>query len=115
MGKKSKNPKSKIAQSKIMQCCYCGVQSAFLPDRTIHSLVCETCAAPLSVQKRRPTAAHKGALLPESEHHSLSGRAPGYMKKVKKVGKRGKPLKKKKTILARVFDLAEDLLDDIFD
>lgn len=98
-----------------MQCCYCGVQSAFVPDRAVHSLVCETCAAPLSVQKQRPIAEHKGVLLPAGKHHMSEHGMSKHTKKVKKVDKRGKVLKKKKTVFAKLFDLADDLVDDIFD
>lgn len=104
MGKKNKKAKNKIGQSKVMQCCYCGVQSAFLPDRAVHTLVCETCAAPLSVQKQRPTAAHKGVMIPH-----------GAVGKTKKLNKRGKPTKKKKSIFAKLIDLADDLVDEVFD
>lgn len=121
MGKKN------IAKGKVITCCYCGVQSSFLPNRDLHALICSTCGAPLSMQKKRPLAEHKGAKMPEAgTRHNY---APGFAQsekplKVKtpqaKLSKSLKQLKKlkkkkKKSLFGKVFDLAEDVFDEIFD
>lgn len=56
---------------KILSCCYCGVQSAFLPVAAaqrsgVSALICSTCGAPLAAQKARPLTPGKGASLPRT-------------------------------------------------
>ena len=98
-----------ITGGKILSCCYCGVQSTFLPagdqqgrggtSRTsarysvqggvqgsvqVSMLVCGTCGAPLSVQKARPLSPGKGAALPRpSAKNAGPGKAKGKSKKRK--------------------------------
>jgi len=110
------------------------VQSAFVPDATLHALVCGTCGAPLKAQKHRPLSDHKGAKLPNAstlQPHGRDGRA-AKVKKTKpvKTGKPGKSgdwsalahelasaklmkkrKKKKKSSWKIVFDVIEDIFD----
>lgn len=117
---------------KILSCCYCGVQSRFLPGNTggnagggLSALICETCGAPLASQKARPLASGKGACLPGA----LAPGGPGAAsvkskgKKTKgakgknaarKLGKGKKP-KKRKGLFKSLLSEAADLVEDIFD
>lgn len=104
-----------ISKGKVITCCYCGVESAFLPDKAMHTLVCATCGAPLKAQKQRPLAPHKGAKQPEMRgvHH-----IPAGLSQVEKPKKRKKGKKKKSTwkkMLGKSFGEVADLIEDIFD
>lgn len=96
------------------------MQSAFVPDKTLHALVCGTCGAPLSAQKQRPLADHKGAKLPKvakphkakSSQKSKSGDwtvMAAELATAKLMKKRKK--KKKKSSWKKVFDVIEDIFD----
>lgn len=105
MGRKS------ISKGKVITCCYCGVESAFLPDQQLHALVCSTCGAPLKAQKQRPLAPHKGAKQPQTTglHH-----LPASFGKLEKPLKRKKQKKKKpswRKMLGEAFDVIEDIFD----
>ena len=81
---------------KIATCCYCGTRAALVVDQARHELACSSCGAPLSVMKHL-----KSAQAPEMHHNSK-------MPKVKKT-------KKKKSSHKKLFKMAFDVLDDIFD
>ncbi len=99
------------------------MQSAFVPDAAVHALVCSTCGAPLSAQKQRPLAEHKGAKLASKPMKSnpkkpkppkqgdwrgqLADRATDKLRKKKKKSKRA-PWKK---ALGEVFDIFEEIFD----
>lgn len=104
-----------ISNGKVITCCYCGVESAFLPDKRLHTLVCASCGAPLKAQKQRPLAPSKGAKQPEPKgvHHIPAGLA-----QMEKPMKRKKVKKKKsswKKMLGKSFEEVADLIEDIFD
>jgi hypothetical protein len=86
-----------MAYEKIATCCYCGTKAALvLRGHTQHELACSSFGAPLSVMKHL-----KSAQAPEMHHYSK-------MPKVKKP-------KKKKSSNKKLFKMAFDVLDDIFD
>ena len=105
----------------MIACCYCGVQSAFVPDAVVHALVCSTCGAPLSAQKQRPLADHKGAKLPsKSEPAKVKKAYAGDWKSqaahlaADKLRKKKKKKSKKspwKSVFGEVFDVIEDIFD----
>ncbi|UWS81091.1 hypothetical protein N1037_08790 [Phaeobacter sp. G2] len=113
---------------KILSCCYCGVQSSFMPCKTesgISALICGTCGAPLASQKARPLTPGKGARLPSAT--ALDRPAAALIKpKGKKIkgakGKKpvhksgkGKKPKKRKGLFQSLLSEAVDLVEDIFD
>lgn len=118
---------------KIVSCCYCGVQSSFLPGggrsgNGVSALVCGTCGAPLSSQKARPLAPGKGARLPSAaerqpgaKSHGPVGKSP--VKKPKQVKSKTakhrpnkvKKVKKRKGLFHVLLSEAVDLVEDIFD
>lgn len=116
-----------ITGGKILSCCYCGVQSSFLPGHAkkvtggLSTLVCGTCGAPLAAQKARPLAAGKGASLPHrgadavgtgtKARKNKAGKASYSVKKPAKV----KPRKKRKSLFYKLVSEAADLVEDIFD
>jgi hypothetical protein len=112
---------------KILSCCYCGVQSSFLPapnrgGSSISTLICGTCGAPLSSQKARPLAPGKGARLPGAEAPKVAvanpmGKKPKSTKPMKPAYKKskGKKPKKRKGLLQKFLSEAVDIVEDIFD
>lgn len=116
-----------IAGGKILSCCYCGVQSSFLPSgsggvgkHSISALVCGTCGAPLSAQKARPLSMGKGARLPAE---AAAVTAKPKAKNSKKAKRRQpcqkpakvKPRKKRKGLFHKLVSEAFDLVEDVFD
>lgn len=117
-----------ITGGKIVSCCYCGVQSRFVPQGKgggeISALVCGTCGAPLSAQKARPLTAGKGASLPVEPAAPVARPKPKKNKHVKaayggykpsKKPSKQKPKKKRKSLFKKLMSEAVDLVEDIFD
>ena len=89
--------------AKIATCCYCGTRAALtLRGRERHELACSSCGAPL----------HELKMLKAPE--PTRRRYPAPRGKVRR-----KNLKKSKSLsqrfLSEVWDIADDLFDDIFD
>lgn len=117
-----------ITGGKILSCCYCGVQSRFLPqgkaDGAVSRLVCTSCGAPLAAQKARPLAAGKGASLPtptaatpaqpKVKKSKYAKAAYAAQKPARKSSKKSKP-KKRKSLFQKLVSEAVDLVEDIFD
>lgn len=112
---------------KILSCCYCGVQSSFLPAAArgsggVSALICGTCGAPLASQKARPLAPGKGARLPGAKTpQAVVAKSGGKKSKgakskyaTPKRGKEKKP-KKRKGLLQKFLSEAVDVIEDIFD
>lgn len=112
---------------KIVSCCYCGVQSRFLPgsgrgSSRVSVLTCGTCGAPLAAQKARPLQFGKGADLVASARGAATKAKP-KVKKTKSAagfGARQKPVKVKsrkkgKSLFHKLVCEAVDLVEDIFD
>ena len=99
---------------KIATCCYCGTRAALtLKGKERHELSCSSCGAPLHEMKMLPSQKVQQArtprpqtfYTPQPEHDRYKGRK----KKVKKKRSLGQ------RFMAEVWDVAEDLFDDIFD
>jgi hypothetical protein len=112
---------------KIVSCCYCGVQSRFLPgsgrgSSPVSVLMCGTCGAPLAAQKARPLQPGKGACL-VTPAGGAATKAKPKVKKTKSAagfGGRQKPVKAKsrkkaKGLFHKLVSEAVDLVEDIFD
>ncbi|MEP2716549.1 hypothetical protein [Pseudophaeobacter sp.] len=114
---------------KILSCCYCGVQSSFLPRASKHgaglsALICSTCGAPLAAQKARPLAPGKGARLPQEFSASMAVAPSKPKPKKSKSSKakhpsqkpqKSKPRKKRKSLFQKFVSEAVDLVEDIFE
>jgi hypothetical protein len=110
---------------KIVSCCYCGVQSRFLPgagkgSSRVLALSCGTCGAPLAAQKARPLQPGKGACLVGSAGSAKvkpkvkkSKSAEGAYPQQKPV--KVKSRKKRKGLFHKLVSEAVDLVEDIFD
>lgn len=94
--------------AKIATCCYCGTRAALtLRGRERHELACSTCGAPLHEMKMLKVQEPKR---PAHRPRPSDARPEPRPRRQKK---RGKSLSQR--FMEEAWDLAEDLLDDIFD
>lgn len=115
--------------TKIATCCYCGTRAALvLKGEARHELACATCGAPLHEMKmlRRDASASKASASPKVAKPRPSGgrsKARGLPRhedldpKPYAPPKRRKPakVKRRKGLMARMFEEAFDVIEDIFD
>ena len=94
-------------QSKIATCCYCGTRAALaLKGRERHELACSNCGAPLHELKMLKA--------PEKPKVKRDRYVPtNERRKPKKQKKRGRSLSQR--FLSEIWDVAEDIFDNIFD
>lgn len=102
-------------KSKSATCCYCGSHTILtLSEGTRHELKCSDCGAPLSRMKSlrkdhvQDTYTVQGRRDHKPAHASKYGKAPSKTSSYKKKSKR-------KSFAARFFDVAEDLVEEVFD
>ncbi|AZQ67993.1 hypothetical protein EF888_13125 [Silicimonas algicola] len=92
--------------AKIATCCYCGTRAALvLRGEGRHELACSTCGAPLHELKmlRADPARPKHRPRPAPVRHHA---APPPRKQGRSLSQR---------LMHKVWDAAEDLIDEIFD
>lgn len=100
--------------AKIATCCYCGTRAALsLRGKERHELACSNCGAPLHELKmlRSDAVGDRELVRPSPIRRNNQYRDEPY---------RGKRRKKKQRSLAyrfmeEVWDVAEDIFDEIFD
>lgn len=106
--------------TKIATCCYCGTRAALvLRGSERHELACSTCGAPLHEMKMFPVAN-----MP-TDRPQVQGRRnlrpvnatplPLWEREVKRDPKRGKKMKKVKSLKRRFLKEAFDVIEDLFD
>ena len=110
---------------KIVNCCYCGVQSRFLPgagkgSSRVLVLTCGTCGAPLATQKARPLQPGKGACLVGSTGGTKAKPKVKKSKNAEAFRSAQKPAKvksrkKRKGLFHKLVSEAVDLVEDIFE
>ena len=104
--------------TKIATCCYCGTRAALvLRGKDKHELTCSNCGAPLRVLKMLPkhpdqiaaptVVSSRPAKRQRTQKRAASG-AKSYKKrrKTKSFGKR---------MMSELWDVVEDVVDEIFD
>ena len=94
--------------AKIATCCYCGTRAALtLRGRVRHELACSNCGAPLHEMKMLKA--------PEPERPARQR----YYSDARPKARPQRQKKRKKSLsqrfMSEVWDVAEDLFDDIFD
>ena len=107
-----------MAAVKIATCCYCGARAALvLRGKERHELACGTCGAPLRMLKMLPvgavrppvTAAKPARSAPrkrverDADHHVPR---PRKRRKTKRFGRR---------MLSELWDVLEDVVEEVFD
>ncbi len=107
-----------MAATKIATCCYCGTKAALvLRGKDKHELTCSKCGAPLRALKMLPK---------QPGHDTASATAPTRTTKRKRVEKypeyrdeRSRKRKKSKgfgrRVMSGLWDVFEDVVDEIFD
>ena len=94
--------------AKIATCCYCGTRAALtLRGRVRHELACSNCGAPLHEMKMLKAPEQQRPQRPQRFADTRPKARPNRKKK------RNKSLSQR--FLNEVWDVAEDLFDDIFD
>lgn len=94
---------------KVTTCCYCGTRAALvLSGTTRHELACGSCGAPLHVIKKLRSDSKTGR-----ERREAPVQAVHHIKPAKP--KHKKKQKRKKSLSAKLFEEAFDVLDDLFD
>jgi len=104
-----------MAATKIATCCYCGTKAALvLRGKDKHELTCSNCGAPLRVMKQLPRT-DKRAAIPRAKppkrkyDNTHTDRHPPRPHKRRK----GKSFGKK--MMAGLWDVIEDVVDEVFD
>lgn len=95
---------------KIATCCYCGTRAALtLRGKERHELACSNCGAPLHEMKmlRTDAVGDRELVRPSPLRHE-----PQYDRRRKKK-KKTKSLSQR--FMGEVWDVAEDLFEEIFD
>lgn len=99
---------------KIATCCYCGTRAALtLKGVGRHELACSNCGAPLHELKMLKTEAKGERELVRPSRRRADNWDMSKKKSRKKYKKRRKSLSQR--FLEEVFDVAEDIFDDILD
>lgn len=101
-----------MAATKIATCCYCGTKAALvLRGKDRHELTCSNCGAPLRSLKMLPLAQSRAASRPVDPKPvkskvKRSPPRPAKRRKGKSLGSR---------ILSELWDVIEDVVDEVFD
>lgn len=104
-----------MAATKIATCCYCGTKAALiLRGKDKHELACGNCGAPLRALKMLP-------LHPERQEQAVAHTAPHRPVKQKAERHVPRPMKRRKgksfgrRIFSEIWDVIEDVVDEVFD
>lgn len=107
-----------MAATKIATCCYCGTKAALvLRGKDKHELACSNCGAPLRALKMLPKQSGAGTA------PAAASMRPAKRKRVEKgydySEKRSRKRKKSKgfgrRVMSEIWDVVEDVVDEIFD
>ncbi len=107
-----------MGATKIATCCYCGTRAALvLRGRDKHELSCSNCGAPLRSLKMLPKHAD------QADRRQAAPARPTKRKRVEKYPeyRDEKPKKRRKTksfgkkVMSGLWDVVEDVVDEIFD
>lgn len=98
---------------KIATCCYCGTRAALrLRGKVQHELACSNCGAPLHEMKMlRSDAVGDRELVRPSRIRKVEDDRKGYRPKQKRKKQRSLAHR----FLEEVWDVAEDIFEEIFD
>ena len=107
-----------MAATKIATCCYCGTRAALvLRGKDKHELSCANCGAPLRALKMLPSQGVKSDTVathpkrqakykPSKKYHERDVDRPGKRRKSKSFGRR---------LFSEIWDVLEDVVDEVFD
>lgn len=107
-----------MAAMKIATCCYCGTKAALvLRGKDKHELTCSNCGAPLRTLKMLPKQSGQ-ATSPAATHARPAKRArvetyPAYRAARPKKRKKSKGFGRR--VMSEIWDVVEDVVEEIFD
>ena len=107
-----------MAATKIATCCYCGTKAALvLRGKDRHELSCRNCGAPLRALKMLPIRSERAtapaATPARPKPRSHAEKYPAHM--VSRPKKRSKTKSFGRKMLTGLWDVLEDVVDDVFD
>lgn len=104
--------------TKITTCCYCGSRAALvLRGKERHELSCNACGAPLHALKMLPKVSDQGTA-PAATPARPKPKKPKTTRDAHKVWKSKKKRNRKgfgRKLLSEIWDVVEDVVDDVFD
>jgi hypothetical protein len=107
-----------MAVTKIATCCYCGTRAALvLRGKERHELSCSNCGAPLHAMKMLPMAPAR-APTPTA---TPTRPKPKMRRDYREERSVSRPKKRRKTksfgrkVLSELWDVIEDVVEDVFD
>lgn len=106
-----------MAATKIATCCYCGTRAALvLRGKDKHELVCGHCGAPLRSLKMLPINPEQVSA-PVARFADHRSRPPNknLAHKVARPQKRRKTKSLGRRVFFQLWDVIEDVVDDVFD
>ena len=97
-----------MGATKIATCCYCGTKAALvLRGKERHELSCSTCGAPLRALKMLPASpARPSAPAARPAQTKRKPERPKKRRKKRSFGKR---------VFSELWDVLEDVVDEVFD
>jgi len=103
-----------IVTPKIATCSYCGTRAALVLDKGRHELTCASCGAPLHEMKAMPKR-KAGAARPDPERPVMRPRPRAFDRQNDYKYRKKKKKFRRESWGERLWDVAEDLFDEIFD
>ncbi|MDP5361102.1 MAG: hypothetical protein NWP79_02990 [Paracoccaceae bacterium] len=107
-----------MGATKIATCCYCGTKAALvLRGKDRHELTCGNCGAPLRALKMLPKATVEAATpRPAPAHPANRHRAERYPDyDVARPKKRRKTKSFGRRVMSGLWDVIEDVVEEVFD
>ena len=96
-----------MGATKIATCCYCGTKAALvLRGKKQHELSCGNCGAPLRAMKMLPTSPERASRPAAKKQSKYVPERPKKRRKRKSFGKR---------MMSEIWDVLEDVVDEVFD
>lgn len=107
-----------MAVTKITTCCYCGSRAALvLHGKERHELSCDNCGAPLHAMKMLPKTSDRvtAPAATPTRPKPKKGRDKRADRPVEKSKKKRKNKSFGRKMLSGVWDVVDDIVDEIFD
>ena len=97
--------------TKIATCCYCGTKAALvLKTGKRRELTCTRCGAPLHAMKMFPAKRRSDQKSDPTTRQRVQSYHAGEMRRPKR-----KKASKRKKVFSKLWDVVEDVVDEIFD
>ncbi len=100
--------------TKIATCCYCGTKAALvLRGKDKHELTCGNCGAPLRALKMLPKQPPQAAAPARTTKGKHLGKYTDYRNERPKKRKKSKGFGRR--MMSGLWDIVEDVVDEVFD